>query len=156
MQEKASSLSQDEWTIAHRNLMQRVDTTGLSALQRMKSCLDDVFLSQPTVAFYPLNGPYSFLLSADWLPKAEEHCSTCSPTGKKIAEITEEAKLLIELPLGGAFQRGSISFREMHCRHFSGNNPRIAQPCRLDSLSYYPNFCTTFTTTLSFSLHRYI
>lgn len=40
------------------------------------------------------------------------------PHWKKIAEIIEEAKLLIELPLGVAFQTGSISFREMHCRHF--------------------------------------
>lgn len=50
--------------------MHRVDTAGLSVSQRTKSCLDDIFLSGPTVAFYPLNGLYSVLLRADWLPKA--------------------------------------------------------------------------------------
>lgn len=87
MQEKASHVNLKAYlrikAIAHRNLMHKDDTTGLSALQRMKSFLDDIFLSQPTVAFYPLNGPYSILLSADWLPKAEEHCSTCSLTRKR-------------------------------------------------------------------------
>lgn len=77
------------------------------------------------------------------------------PDSKKITEIIEEVKLLIELPLGVAFQKSSISFREMHGRHFSENNPRRAQHHCLDSIWYYPN-CTTYRTTLCLCLHGYI
>lgn len=77
------------------------------------------------------------------------------PDWKKIAEIIEEVKLLIELPLGVAFQKSSISFREMRGRHISENDPRRAQHRRLDSVWYYPN-CTTYRSTFCLRLHGYI